>query len=484
MTQSEEDVGTDMSQTDNEKSDPETAKAAEQAEKAERTQPTEHYDDPDLDKGYAWVICIAIFILNFNTWGMNSGFAVYLSDYINNNVYPGTSKEQYSFIGGISFGVGLALTPVINYIYGIIGVKTTVIMGNCMQFAGLFLASFTTKYWQLVLTQGLLNSFGLAFIALPAITLLPQYFKKKRTMAAGLATAGAGAGGIVYNLGMQKILQVKSVHWALRAQCIIAFGLIWISIFLIRSRAQHHKIVFTAYDPQVIRSPGFYMLTSYIVFCMFAYTILLYTMVNFTTSLGYSGYQGSIASALVAAGSVIGRPFTGVIGDRGGPITVAAIVYAICAIFTFSMWIPARNLATVYVFSVIIGGLMGCVYTSIGAICARLSGLKKMNVTFSMVWVFMGLAGIFSPVIGLKLKQGSGGYVDPTQYLHCQIFVGFSFVGCSLSAFLLRGYIIARDKVHDDSDTMVDLDGDVLHLGTDMKSVLKGVFQLRSKRIV
>lgn len=471
---SQEEIDTHPSNQETEKSEEDTGPNDDIAQEE---------DDFEFDKGYAWVICFAIFVLNFNTWGMNSGFAIYLSDYINNDVYPGTSKVQYSFIGGISFGLGLSLTPVINYIYGVIGVKTTVILGNCLQFAGLFLASFTKKYWQLVLTQGLVNSFGLAFIALPAITLLPQYFKKKRTLAGGLATAGAGGGGVLYNLGMQKVLEEKSVHWALRVQCIIAFGLIWISIFLIKSRAKHHKIVFTAYDPEVIRNPGFYMLVFYIIFCMFAYAILLYTMVNFTTSLGYTAYQGSIASALVALGSVIGRPLIGLLGDIGGPITVPAIVYLVCAIFTFAMWIPARNLATVYAFSVIIGGLMGCVYGTIGATCARISGIKKMNVTFSMVWIFMGLSGMFAPVIGLKLKKGAGGFVDPTQYLNCQIFVGMSFVGCSLSAFILRGYIIARDKLLDEGDH-VDLDNDVLHLKTDFKSVLRCIFQIKSKRLV
>lgn len=408
------------------------------------------------DGGYGWLIVLACFLLNFNTWGANSGFAIYLSYYLNHGVFKGADKYDYALIGGMTFGVGLAFSPLINYIQGKIGLRATIILGNVAQFAALMMASFSKKLWQLYLTQGLLQAFGLAFITLPAISILPQWFKKRRTLASAISAAGSGCGGVVYNLGMQKVLETYSVFWALRAQSIICFGLIWISICLLKTRMD---LKFTIYDSGTLQSAGFWIFSFYLVFCMFGYVVVLYDMANFTTSLGYTAYQGSIASAMVQVGSVFGRPIVGQLSDKLGVVNVAFLAYSLCSVFVLAMWIPARNYATVIVFCLIIGSIMGSVFATTAPILSRLVGLRKVGVALCMSWVFLGMAGIASPVIGLSLKTGNHGYVDASQYLHCSVFAGVSFACCALSLLLMRGYLIARDNVAD-----TDADQGHLHI--------------------
>lgn len=208
------------------------------------------------DGGYGWYIVLAFFLLNFNTWGANSGFAIYVSYYLNHGTFPGADKYDYACIGGITFGAGLAFAPFINYIQGKIGLRPTMIIGNCFQFAALMLASFANKLWQLYLTQGVLQAIGLALITLPAISVLPQWFKNRRTLASSISAAGTGSGGLVYNLAMQKVLEVKSVYWALRVQAIMCFAITWISIFLLRERMNSKH---TLYDLEIMKSIGFWL---------------------------------------------------------------------------------------------------------------------------------------------------------------------------------------------------------------------------------
>lgn len=414
---------------------------------------------PIQDAGYAWVVCCACFFLNFCTWGMNSGFAIYLSEYLNNGSFKGATKIDYAYIGGIAFGVGLVFSPVTNYIMGKIGTTSTIIIGSCLQFTALMLASWAKSLWQLYCTQGLMQSFGLGIICIPTLTLLPQYFKKKRVLAGGIASAGSGAGGVVFNLGMQRVMEVRSVQWALRAQSIIGFGILWIAIVLIyfRDKRGSRNIKFSAFDTAVIRCPAIWILALFVVTCMFGYVIVLYTLALYTRSMGYTEYQGLISSALVQAGSFFGRPIVGLASDRFGAVTVAASVYMCVGIFCFAMWIPARNLATIYAFAILEGMFMGTIYGTIGAILPRTFGIAKMNVSFSMLWVLLGVSGIFSPVIGIKLTTGSAGSIGPGQYTHCAIFSGCSFVVCSLSLLFLRGYIKARDLASIDEKADSDL---------------------------
>ncbi|CAG84958.1 DEHA2B00264p [Debaryomyces hansenii CBS767] len=78
-----------------------------------------------------------------------------------------------------------------------------------MLFVNFMMASYAVSLLQLYLTQGLLQSFGLSFVSLPALTFVR------------LSSCGSGVGEIVFNLGMQKVIEARDYHCALRAQAII-----------------------------------------------------------------------------------------------------------------------------------------------------------------------------------------------------------------------------------------------------------------------
>ena len=113
---------------------------------------------------------------------------------------------------------------------------------------------------------------------------------------------------------------------------------------------------------------------------------------------------------------------------------------------------------------------MGAIYGMIAPVVARLFGILKMNVVFSQIWSFMGVAGLFSPVIGVKLTKGSGVGIDPTRYVNCSIFTGVCFIVCSATLLIIRGYVNARDRMmekegHTDSD-LADYTGVTVPFGS------------------
>lgn len=134
-------------------------------------------------------------------------------------------KYDYALIGGLTLGTGLLFSPIINRIQGKIGLQYTAGLGVIFRFTSLILASFVIKLWPIYLTQGILQAFGLTFMSIRALLILPQWFKHKRTFASAIAAAGSGCGGVMFNLAMQKVIQVRSVHWALRVQAILCLAL-------------------------------------------------------------------------------------------------------------------------------------------------------------------------------------------------------------------------------------------------------------------
>ncbi|QEU60734.1 hypothetical protein KDRO_D04280 [Kluyveromyces lactis] len=435
------------------------------------------------DGGYGWVITFAFFLYNFCTWGANAGYAVYLATYLSRDVFPGGGKLDYAAIGGLAFGVGLLFAPVIIYFSRNYGVHVVIGLGIFCQCAALLLAAFSKKLWQIYLTQGLLISFGLALICIPSMGLIPQWFRKRRTLAAGIGAGGSGLGGIIFNLGMQKIIEVKSVKWALIVQCIICTSLGTLALILTKTRNQHIHGSAEQTQPLgaafkehigVFKVVGMWALCSWVSFTMLGYVILLYSLSAFTQSLGYDPKEGSYVSCMISVGSLIGRPLIGHMADRYGPITVGALVNLVVAILCWAMWIPCRSLSVAIVFALLQGGLMGTVWVIFGSATARVVGLKKIDKAFSVMWFFIALFGIPAPVIGLQLRSNVAN--SKTNYEKTAIFTGFAFLGAALSLLCLRAYILSRDKVASIHAKGEDsMDHDETHYKVTLPSFFKGL---------
>ncbi|AQZ10448.1 hypothetical protein BZL39_B03730 [Zygosaccharomyces parabailii] len=436
------------------------------------------------DGGYGWFVVLAFFIYNFCTWGANAGYDIYLQHYLEADTFPGGGKLDYSAIGGFSFGVGVLFGPLIIWLQNVFPVQAVIGAGIVFQAAALILAAFSKKLWQIYLTQGVLLSFGLAFIFIPSLTLLPQWFRKKRSLATGIATSGSGVGGVIFNLGMYRMIEIRSVKWALIVQFIICLVLNNVALLLTRTRKeavfQNSNIRTKFFDKKVCKNVGVWLVIGWVGITTFGYVVVLYSLSTFTTSIGYSAKQGSYVSCMVAVGWFFGRPAIGHISDRYGPISVGVLVHLILAILCWAMWIPCRNLATAIAFGILQGLLMGTIWTTIGAIVARVVGLRRMGLAFGLVWVSIGAFGIVSPIIGLVLRSGQG--TKPTDFKRTCIFAGFGYFGASLFQWLLRGYIIARDRKIERNTGAINVneDQDELDVSVKITDLIRSSFILRN----
>ncbi|CDK29196.1 unnamed protein product [Kuraishia capsulata CBS 1993] len=434
------------------------------------------------DGGYGWVIVLACFFFNISTWGSNAGYAIYLAHYLNNNTFPGATKIDFGIVGGIVFGCGLPLAPLYNYMVGRIGLKSVIVIGITIQLAGTLLASFSTKYWQILLTQGACEGVGMSMVALTNVNLLPQWFRKKRSTAIGFAAAGSGMGGIIFNLPMQQIINKHGFRWSLRVQAIMCASLSVIGLFLARSREKHIRPVYKIYDRQVWRCFGIWLEVIYLMLTMLGYVVLMYNLADFTRSLGYTAQQGSVVSTMVSVGSLTIRPFCGRILDYYGPVNVSIFLHAIVGVFAIAMWIPIRNLASAIIFAFIEGGMMGTLWIAMPPVTAKIVGLRKMGVGLAVNWIFLGVAGFVSPIIGIDLKSKDiDGHSFPAQYRNPAIFVGCVYFGSAIALLIMRGWIIARSKLADERFGAREEDQDSLEISVPPMATMRNLFTMYGK---
>lgn len=436
---------------------------------------------PDKFSGWGLLSVIGCFLFNFNTWGANSAYALYLQEYIHSNAFPGTSKLIYGTIGGVAFGSGLMLGPLINYLTGLLGIKPTVLLGTVVQFIGVLLASFSTKTWELACTQGLLQGIGMALTAVPNIVIVPQWFKGgpggKRNLAMGIVTGGSGIGGIVYNIGMQPIMEKSGWQWSLRTQAIMCFVLNICALMMIKSRNSEIKPVYKLYDKKVFHTFGSQVMMVWEVFSLFGYVVLMYNLGDFTRAMGYSSQQGSIVSTMVAVGIVYGRPIAGELADIIGPIHLSIITSWLVGIFALVWWIPCKNFATALVFALFEGSLMGTVFITMPTINGAIIGLAKFGIGMSLSWVSMGVAGFVSPIIGISLK--GDGPPSRLQYTHPAIFVGCVYIAAGLSMCVLRGWVISRNELAKGVKT----EDERLELRVPVKMAIRNIFNFGKYKV-
>ena len=359
---------------------------------ADRAQVEERKEaDEPPDGGYGWVCVACTFCINAHTWGINSSYGVFLAYYLDNNYYPGASALEFAFIGGLSISQALLIAPVATYITRVYGTRTTLLLGVALETLALIGASFTHQIWQLFLSQGLCFGFGMGFLFVGCVGIIPQWFTKKRSLANGIGTAGSGIGGMMYSLATNAMIDSLGVKWAFRILGVVACAVNVVCVLLIRDRNQAIGSSQLAFDYRLFKKGEFWLLLGWGFFSMMGYITLLFSLPNYATSIGLSSHQGSIIGAVLNLGQGLGRPLVGIFSDKTGRINIAGFCTFICGLFCFIIWIFAKSFGVLVCFAIIVGTVAGTFWTTIAPVGAEVVGLKELPSALSIVWTFLVL---------------------------------------------------------------------------------------------
>lgn len=402
--------------------------------------------DPDLppdqieppDGGYGWV-CVACTMGVCGTgWGLNSAYGIFLAHYLTYDVFPGATPLDYAYIGGIGIGAGLLAAPVANMAIRNLGLKPSLLIGTFLQLAGCIVASFATHIWHLYVSQGLLMGVAIIFLFAPAVTVPPQWFKKKRSLANGLTVAGSGIGGVVIMLAAQEWINKWGLSWCFRAVAIMTFVVNMTSVVLIREISKK-KPTFAVWDFKFLKQVETNAYFLWVFFSLAGYVVLLYSMSPAAKAAGLTDNQATNISALLSAFMAIGRPFIGHFSDRYGRINIVVLSAALVIVLEYALWLPAKSYGMYIAYSILNGFVLGTVWVGLGPIAAEIAGLSSFQTLSCMGMVGMSIPGFFSEVIAIKIRRdGDKPYLWPIVYSSVAFF--FSL----LAAMVMREYAIRR----------------------------------------
>ncbi|KAH0365148.1 putative monocarboxylate transporter, partial [Aureobasidium melanogenum] len=374
---------------------------------------------PAPNGGYGWVCVVCVALINGHTWGLNSSYGVFLSYYLANNVFPGATYLEFAFVGSLSIACALLVSPVATIFTRKFGTRTTLFTGVAFETASLIGASFANQIWQLFLSQGVCFGFGMGFLFVGSVGIVPQWFTTKRSLANGIATAGSGLGGLIYSLATGAMIPNIGLGWAFRVLGIVACVVNGVCAMLVKDRNKAIGSSQLAFDVQLFKRTEYLLLLGFGWFSMLAYVVLLFSLANFARSVGLTASQASTVSAILNLGQAVGRPPIGYFSDSIGRINMATLMTFMSGLFALVIWTNAKSFGVLIFYAIVGGTVAGTFWTTIAPVTAEVVGLRNVPAALNICWLVLVIPCTFSEPIGLEIVSFDGGY------LGAQLFTGF-----------------------------------------------------------
>ena len=157
----------------------------------------------------AWLQVLGVFFCWFNSWsvqvshasstythdnrGLTNAFGVFQT-YYQDDLLRNKTPSQISWVGSLQSFLLIAVGVLSGPAYDAGYFTALLWSGSFLVVFGYFMTSLCKEYWQVMLAQGLVIGVGTGCLFVPAVSILPQYFVKRRALANGIAAAGSSFG--------------------------------------------------------------------------------------------------------------------------------------------------------------------------------------------------------------------------------------------------------------------------------------------------
>lgn len=400
---------------------------------------------PPMDGGLAaWRLLLAAFVFEALLWGFPLSFGVFQEYYSH---IPAFKDSAYiSAIGTTASGISYLGAPLITPLIRRWSKYRThmILIGWPLCILGLVTGSFANTLGTLLLTQGVMYGVGFIIFYYPILSMVDEFWVRRRGMAYGLLCSASGASGAVMPLILQALLRQYGHQTTLRAVAVALAVLTGPLISLLRGRLGQQHVTSLRTDWSFLRVPLFWIYSTSNVFMGMGYFFPSLFLPSYASLIGLSATKGALLLTLMSISQVAGQFTFGYISDKKVPLNALIVVSSsIAAIVTLSLWGLARSLAPLACF-VIVYGFFGAGYTAMWArmVTAISDEPSASQAMFGLFCAGKGIGNIMTGPISaglLSVSKSSTGY-GHGMYQAVVIFTGVClfFSAGSLGAMYIR----------------------------------------------
>jgi MFS family permease len=361
---------------------------------------------------YAWVVVWAAFFSLAVIFGVSYSFAAFFE------AFAGEFQAQradVSLVFGLCGLVYFVLGAGAGMLADRFGPRLVCCAGMLFIAAGLALSSLAHAMWVIYAAYGVGVGIGIALVYTPAIACVQPWFTQRRGLAAGLASAGIGAGTVVVPL--LAAVAIEQLQWraALR---MIAVGvlLVGLSATLLLKRAPVAGAAAAGQRPgsslaETLRDRRFWWLYLAVALASPSMFIPFAHASAAARDLGIGESRAVGLVGLIGIGSLVGRFAIGALADRLGRMLTLSLMQASAGL-SYLLWGAAGGFPALAVFALWFGLSYGGIVSLLPAICMDLFGPRAVSGIIGTLYTGAALGNLLGPVIAGAVFDRTGSYAS------------------------------------------------------------------------
>lgn len=364
----------------------------------------------EVEPRRAWVVVWACFAALAVIFGVSYSFAAFFESLAGEFQ---ASRAQVSLVFGFSGLLYFVLGAFAGMLADRFGPLRVTSAGMLCIAGALLLGSAARSLVQVTLAWGVGLGVGVALVYTPAIGCVQPWFTRRRGLAAGIASAGIGAGTLVGPLAAAAAIATWQWRGAMVAMtaAVVLVGL---------TSTLHLRRAPAATRPAGGQVPGTPLWTALrsrrflwlYLMCLLGAPAMFVPFAHLSASardLGVAEARAVGLVGLIGIGSLAGRLVIGAVADRvGRGPTLVGVMASLGA--SMGLWWLARDYATFAVFALWMGLSYGGSVSLMPALCMDFFGARAVSSIIGTLYTGAALGNLVGPWAAGRLFDATGSY--------------------------------------------------------------------------
>ena len=358
---------------------------------------------------YGWVVVWGTFFSLAVIFGVSYSFAAFFQSFAHEFA---AQRADVSLVFGLCGLVYFVLGAGAGVLADRFGPRVVCSAGMLFIASGLLATSFATSMTTVYWAYGVLIGVGVALVYTPSIGSVQPWFTRRRGLAAGIASAGIGAGTVALPLLAASAIAAFEWRGALRA---IAAGVLVVGLvatFVLRRApiAGHAGDGRTGASlGETLHNRRFWWFYAFTLMAAPAMFIPFAHVSAAARDLGIGEGPAVGLVGLIGIGSLVGRFAIGALADRIGRTLTLTLMQASMAA-SYLLWQFAGGYVALAIFSLWFGLSYGGIVSLMPAICMDMFGARAVSSIVGTLYTGAALGNLLGPVVAGAVFDRSASY--------------------------------------------------------------------------